>query len=176
MVKINVLDSSEVIIDDYPFADQLKEVLVPILSNYPDKQNRQANVQATKTEWQWDPDIIRLRNFKKYITEEVQRYFPLTTARNVPTLNSLKDFWGNVYEKGDYGRNHHHKPSYVSCVYFLKAKWYDSPLVFTASGKRIRPKEGRYVLFPSHMMHYVPKHRYNHQRMTLSSNWNNQNA
>ena len=81
------------------------------------------------------------------------------------------DMWFNVYEKGDYTQSHHHKPAAVSCAYFLKAKWYDSPFVFTYSGKRISPKEGRYVLFPSHLKHHVPKHRFNHKRMTLSANW-----
>ena len=67
MVKINVFDSSEVIIDDYPFAEQLKEVLVPVLAKYPDIQKRRSNVKARMTEWKWDPDLIPLRNFKNYI-------------------------------------------------------------------------------------------------------------
>ena len=80
------------------------------------------------------------------------------------------NFWANVYEKGDYAESHDHKPHDFSFAYFLKSKWYDSPLVFTESGKRIRPKEGKYVIFPSYLLHHVPKNRYNHQRITLSGN------
>ena len=54
---------------------------------------------------------------------------------------------------------------------FLKAKWYYSPLVFTESGKRIRPKEGRFVAFPAYLKHHVPKHRYKDTRITLSGNF-----
>jgi hypothetical protein len=63
-----------------------------------------------------------------------------------------------------------HKPHDFSFAYFVKAKWYYSPLVFTDSGKRIRPKEGRYVIFPAYLKHHVPKHRYNDTRITLSGN------
>ena len=34
------------------------------------------------------------------------------TSGHVSTFNSLKDFWGNVYEKGDYTLSHAHKPCY----------------------------------------------------------------
>ena len=52
----------------------------------------------------------------------------------------------------------------------MKSTWYDSPLVFTDSGKRIRPKEGRFVAFPAYLLHHVPKHRYKDPRITLSGN------
>ena len=37
-------------------------------------------------------------------------------------------------------------------VYFLKAKWYHPSFIFTDSGKKIRPKEGTYLLFPYHLV------------------------
>ena len=80
------------------------------------------------------------------------------------------NFLANVYEKGDYAQSHCHKPNDFSFAYFVKSKWYYPPLVFTDSGKRIRPKEGRFVAFPSYLMHHVAKHRYNDTRITLSGN------
>ena len=82
-----------------------------------------------------------------------------------------KNFWANVYKKGDYAQSHCHKPAAFSFAYFVKSKWYDSPLVFTESGKRIRPKEGTFVAFPAYLLHHVPKHRYNDTRITLSGNF-----
>ena len=57
-----------------------------------------------------------------------------------------------------------------SFAYFVKAKWYHAPFILSDSGKMIRPKEGKYVIFPSYLMHHVPKHRYNDTRITLSGN------
>ena len=172
MTTITVRDSVEVIIGEYPLVKELKKAVVPVLENYPDAVGRKSNVKAIMTEWDWDPDILQLKHFKMYMNEEVHKNF-LMTVNGGQSMTSypLKDFWGNVYEKGDYTQSHHHKPAAVSCAYFFKAKWYDSPFVFTNSGKRIGPKEGRYVLFPSHLKHHVPKHRFNHKRMTLSANW-----
>ena len=61
-------------------------------------------------------------------------------------------------------------PPETVIAYFVKSKWYYPPLVFTDSGKRIRPKEGTFVAFPAYLMHHVPKHRYNDTRITLSGN------
>ena len=47
----------------------------------------------------------------------------------------------------------------------------DIALVFSDSGKRIRPKEGKYVIFPGYLKHHVPKHRYTDTRITLSGNF-----
>ena len=82
----------------------------------------------------------------------------------------MKHFWANIYRKGDYTISHDHKPQFLSCVYFLKTKWYYSPLVFSDSGKKILPKEGTFVIFPSNVRHLVPKHRYRETRITLSGN------
>ena len=88
----------------------------------------------------------------------------------VRDMVKVKNFWGNVYEKGDYAQSHCHKPNDFSFAYFVKSKWYYSPLVFSDSGKRVRPKEGRFVAFPAYLLHHVPKHRYNDTRITLSGN------
>ena len=37
--------------------------------------------------------------------------------------------------------------------------------------EKIRPKEGRYLIFPAHLKHHVPKHRYKDTRITLSGNF-----
>ena len=43
-------------------------------------------------------------------------------------------------------------------------------MVFTHSKRKIRPKEGTYVIFPSHLMHHVPPNKSKEMRMTLSGN------
>ena len=159
---IKVSSFSDIIVQDYPFAQNLKDEVVPLLEDYPDYQGRNTNIKATMTEWNWGSDIPQVTRFKGYVFNEIAKFAVCTFI--------WKNFWGNVYRKGDYGISHDHVPSYSSFVYFVKAKWYYSPLVFTDSGKKIRPKEGRLIIFPSYLKHHVPMHRYSEQRITLSGN------
>ena len=133
-----------------------------------------SNVKASiHTEWDWEPDNITFRNLKSYIREEIEKNYKPGIMIGSDGRNMLKveNFWANVYEKGDYAQSHNHKPNDYSFAYFVKSKWYYPPLVFTDSGKRIRPKEGTFVAFPAYLMHHVPKHRYNDTRITLSGNF-----
>ena len=171
MRKIRVKNYSDVYIGEYPFHKELKDELVPLLENYPDKQGRQTNVVATMTEWNWNPENDRLKRLKNNITEFTNYNHAFRRGSNSEKDRYFMiDFWGNIYRKGDYTKPHTHRPEVFSCVYFLKSKWYHSPLVFSDSGKKIRPKEGTFVIFPSHLRHLVPKHRYRDTRITLSGN------
>ena len=164
----------DVYVGEYPFHKQLYDELVPLLENYPDKQGMETNVKATMTEWNWDPLSDRLNRFINCIIQESLSGY-LKWWRDSPCFRkdfspSFLNFWGNVYRKGNYTKEHDHLYHHLSMVYFLKSKWYYSPLVFTHSGKKVQPKEGRYVLFPSHIKHHVPKHRFKETRITLSGN------
>ena len=174
MRKIRVKNYDDVCIGEYPFHKQLKDEFVPLLEKYPDKQDRRTNVIATMTEWDWNPENVRLKRLKNTIIESVNYNFNNDEVRCIGDTRLVRyfinDFWGNIYRKGDYTKEHHHRPHIFSFVYFLKSKWYHSPLVFSHSGKKIRPTEGTFVIFPSHVKHLVPKHRYRETRITLSGN------
>ena len=160
-----------VFIGDYPFADKLKNEILSVLESYPDKQDRKTNVKAVMSEW--DIRSSQIDRFKKYVLNELDKKDPVYAVHDLE--NScvepvFADFWANIYSKGDYAISHQHKPARWSIVYFLKTKWYHSSLVFPMSHKKIRPKEGRFVLFPAHLEHAVPKHRFDDQRITLAGN------
>ena len=167
--NIQVKSKSNVHVGEYPFHDKIKSELLLVLEKYFDRQDRGSNVYATMTEWKiTSPQIERL---KAYVVNELHKFLPNSMVRQDQDMEVIwRDFWGNIYRKGDYAKSHHHKPSPFSFVYFLKTKWYDSPLIFSDFGRRIRPKEGRFVIFPGYLMHAVPKHRYNESRITLSGN------
>ena len=59
----------------------------------------------------------------------------------------------------------------MSFVYFLKATWYNSSLVFTHYGQKIRPREGKYVIFPSHLQHASGVNITNDDRSLVSFNY-----
>ena len=158
-----------VYIADYPFADSLNNRVRPLLENYKGGIGH-TNVKATHTEWQWGMDIPEMKKFAKYILAEVDRYAECKLIDKTVYRPRLTNLWANIYEKGDSAQQHNHMPNFMSFAYFVKAKWYDSPFILTDSGKKVRPKEGRFCLFPDYMNHAVPKHRYKHQRITLSGN------
>ena len=168
---MKVKHCAEIIVGDYQFADSLNKEVLYQLKYATDIGH--TNVKASMhTGWDWLPNNQKVKNFKSFILSEIERkYQPGARINDSRSFGKITAFWGNVYKKGDYAQSHCHKPDDFSFAYFVKAKWYDSPLVFTDSGKKIRPKEGRYVIFPSYLLHNVPKNRYNHERVTLSGNY-----
>ena len=69
--------------------------------------------------------------------------------------------WVALYNKGDYTKSHGHFPASFAFVYFVKSPKGSSPLVFSTSGKRVTPNEGKLVLFHGSLRHKVPKNRCN---------------
>ena len=169
---MKVKHNAEVLVGDYQFADMVKEQVFSSLKTCNPIPQDNSNVKASvHTEWEWEPDNITFRNLKAFIREEIERYFkPGSMSSGDRPRLEYNNFWANVYEKGDYAESHCHKPHDFSFAYFVKSKWYYSSLVFTDSGKKVRPKEGRFVAFPGYLRHHVPKHRYKDTRITLSGN------
>jgi hypothetical protein len=172
MEVISVKHKADIIKGEYQFADKVKSEVLSLLKVCNPIPQNNSNVKASiHTEWDWEPDNITFRNLKAYIKEEIEKHYkPGARSAGRRVMLKVGNFWANVYKKGDYAQPHCHKPDNFSFAYFVKSKWYDSPLVFTESGKRVRPQEGTFVAFPSYLMHHVPKHRYNDTRITLSGN------
>tara|TARA_B100000131_G_scaffold22845_1_gene21980 strand:+ start:187 stop:720 length:534 start_codon:yes stop_codon:yes gene_type:complete len=170
---ISVKHKADVIKDEYQFADKVKGEVLSLLKVCNTIPQDNSNVKASlHTEWDWEPENITFRNLKSYIKEQIEKAFQPGVASSGRRQYLIdKNFWANVYKKGDYAQPHGHRPFDFSFAYFVKSKWYYSPLIFTDSGKRIRPKEGTFVAFPSYLMHHVPKHRYDDTRITLSGNF-----
>ena len=168
---MKIKHNANITVEDYPFHKMLADELVPLLENYEDKQHRTSNVKATLTDWYiTTPQIERLRKFiLNEITSKIDASIKMIGDIK-PFIPRFRDIWANVYRKGDYALSHRHRPAVWSFVYFLKSKWFYSPLVFDDYGQKIRPRNGRYIIFPSYLRHSVPKHRYDDSRMTLSGN------
>ena len=113
------------------------------------------------------------RSGKKTNVRALQTYNNIET----PTLNLIKEWvinliggyagfnykvchcWGAKYNKGDYTLSHDHFGCAFAFVYFVRSPKGSSPLVFTTSRKRIKPIEGKLVLFHGNLLHHVPKNK-----------------
>ena len=155
---------TKILILDYPNHKELKEEILPVLKNYKDVQNKETNVKATMTEWHISS--LQIEYLKMFTLSHANKFL-----WHNPNCQFL-DFWANIYRKGEYAIWHDHVPDHLAMVYFLKSKRYYSPLCFQSFGfnKRIFPKEGRLVIFPAHLKHNVPEHKYNGTRITLAGN------
>ena len=175
MELISIKHMANIVVDTYQFAESInKQLLKDLKSSKPISQPA-GNVNASMyNEYDWELNNLPLKNLKEWIREKIEKvYRPGVVSSGLPRkyVKNNGPFWSIIYSKGDHTVSHCHKPNDFSFAYFVKTKWYHSPLIFTDSGKKIRPKEGRVVIFPSYLNHHVPKHRYNDKRITLSGNY-----
>ena len=94
------------------------------------------------------------------------------TPEEIPLY--LKETWGLIYNKGDSTEAHMHWPSLWSYTYCVEACELCSPLVFPTCEEKLEivPKTGQMILWPAWLMHEVPKHTCEHDRIMLSGNEN----
>ena len=97
------------------------------------------------------------------------------TPEEIPLY--LKETWGLIYNKGDSTEAHMHWPSLWSYTYCVEACELCSPLVFPTCNEpeeklEIAPRTGQMVLWPAWVMHEVPEHTCNNDRIMISGNLN----
>lgn len=168
--------SQVLVIDNYPNHRELQDELLPVLKEYKDIQNQGTNVKATMTEW--TIGTPQIKNLQEFIIQHIRTH-PYSFVPAGDHVLIFDSFWGNVYRKGEYTALHNHCGHEIRIAfnYFLSSKIYFPSLIFESHGlwgrvkrKKILPKEGRLVIFPSHLKHKVNKHRYKNERITLAGN------
>ena len=145
-------------IKEYPYAQKLNPVLHQIIKI----KASQMDKGALMTNW----NCVDIPEFK-LISDYVYNFL-ISSARTLynPTLRPLDGYplllhnlWGQMYNKGHFQESHWHLPYHWSFVYYVNTPRGSSPLVFTQSRKRIRVKEGNFVIFPAGVEHYVPRNK-----------------
>ena len=66
----------------------------------------------------------------------------------------IEELWGIIYNKGEGVVKHNHFPWCMSFCYFVNVPKNCVP--FILEGKRIKPIEGRMIVFPSFLYHWAP--------------------
>ncbi len=168
MENIRVKEYLDIKIDRHPFYKSLNEKIIEdakMLKFYsPEENSYPTNIRGSQYNFNdvgKEPDSIK--SILKWVTN-ITSSIPLSDA----TFNH-GGCWLAKYNKGDYTIEHDHYPSTFAFVYFVRSPKGSSPLVFSTSGKRINPEEGKVVIFPGSMLHHVPKNKCN-DRMTLAGN------
>lgn len=94
----------------------------------------------------------------------------------------ITDLWAHVTLPGKNTQTHHHAPAQLSCAYYVKAPAGCGNLRFIDDRKHrilepasnitveIPSKEGRMVIFPAWLSHYVEENRSQQDRVSISMN------
>lgn len=128
--------------------------------------NERSNVYGIRSTYKvWEEtDVLNtlLDNIKNaidglYKDKFKERHFPITSA------------WSVIYKKGHGANPHEHLPNAWAFVYYLKSNG-DTPLVFNEINHSINPKDDMLVVFPSYLIHSVPPHEGDEDRICVAGN------
>ena len=139
------------------------ENLADIIRDSKDVQNRSTNVKAKMTDWYMHKEF-------EWVCDKA---IELADENNPHKIKmEVGEVWGALYRKGEYTKEHDHWPNLWSFVYTVEGCINCAPLVFPngASTPPIWPEEGNMVLFPAWVLHQVPSHRCNHDRIIVAGN------
>tara|TARA_B100000427_G_scaffold213253_1_gene177858 strand:+ start:963 stop:1502 length:540 start_codon:yes stop_codon:yes gene_type:complete len=168
---MNIRSNCEVWISHHPHAESLNKKIMEEIKELEFINSYKTNVHAQMTEWDtFSPILNQLREwvrstiFNKFIIKD-------------PDLRiHIQNLWVARYNKGDYTWRHNHKSSWMSYVYFVKCPKGSSPLIFNNSfipsfGKEIKAEEGKLLIFPGILDHWVPKNKCDN-RVVIAGNAN----
>tara|TARA_B100000131_G_scaffold31686_1_gene29492 strand:+ start:168 stop:707 length:540 start_codon:yes stop_codon:yes gene_type:complete len=153
---------------DYPFAERVN----PILQSQIKERYQQPKLGKGAQEWQ--PENIHANftgfNFDSKEVTNLAQWVSNNLTNTLKISLKIAEIWGVLYNEGDYTTPHQHAPSLYSFTYYVNAPKGSSPLVFTTSGKKIKPEVGKVVLFESRLVHHVPPNKC-FERCAISGNF-----
>ena len=137
------------------------------------KKFRDENVEQKQKEQ--NLDNYHMTNYKSHLfIKEFETISRLVLDNFCPKEHDFKteDCWGALYRKGHYIKTHHHWPSALSWTYYVKTSENTEPFIFVGNGveKKIYPRVGDLIIFPSVMNHRVPVSQTDDERIVVVGN------
>jgi len=185
MAKIDIFKQS-IIIDHY-FNDELDKNLIKILDE--EEKNNKGVIKSNKGGFQTDfiNDRFIQESFLKKSIQLLSIYFE-SKKKNIKV--EIKGLWINKNLKNDYNSMHVHPNSSFSGVYYLKTVDKGGELVFSNNDVSsifnenslffknpefedifiVTPQKNNFILFPSHLQHYVKPNQTEESRISVSFN------
>ena len=162
----------DVIQVSYNKADTLNPILEEKIRSMGDEMGHRSNVKADMTDFRLyeDPDFKKICDFA--ILQSINSIEGLSQRGAQIMRWSIIDCWGMVYknQEGHHTVEHAHWPATFSFVYYVNACEKCSPLQFTRSNFKVKPRSGLMVLFPGNTSHNVPHQNCDHDRVAISGN------
>ena len=144
-----------------------KDKLINELYRIGDQQENTTNVKALMTSYTLYEETSMLGPFLKNLKKNIELMYG---ADHEKYEYDFSNIWGAIYKKDHYAIPHHHSPGYLSWVYYLKTNDESSPLIFPSADFSTQVKEDLLIVFPSYVIHSVPKHTSESDRICLAGN------
>jgi len=153
--------------------EQVGEIILPFDDDYRQeciKKVRESiigknlsNISGHRTDWNLEDEL-----FIPLIKEVIEAF----RGKMFPAVEewAVMNFWGAIYESGDYCTSHQHLPAKMSFVVYLDVDKYSAPLVFDNCGLSITPKNWLCAYFPAYVPHSVPTQMGGEDRIILAGN------
>lgn len=139
-----------------------------------DQQSYTTNVKAIMSSYKvWEETKVFNPLFNR-VLEIIKDLDPIQSNYHFNLVNA----WSAIYKKGNHADRHHHLPSNYSWIYYLKTPPNSSPLIFNDINFELIIEDDLFVIFPSHLVHSVPSHSINEDRICLAGNlvWNTRDS
>jgi hypothetical protein len=131
-----------------------------------DSMNQKTNVKAIRSSFSIWNETKTFSLLLNKIIETIYINFPIKDDRWEYTFI---DTWSIIYKKGHYAVPHDHMPNHISYVYYLQSSG-NTPLIFDECNFKINPVDDMLVIFPSYLIHSVPEHQYEEDRICIAGN------
>ena len=155
-------------IEQHPIIEDLNYLIETRIKKFRDE-----NVEQKQKEQ--NLDNYHMTNYKSHLfIKEFEIISRLVLDNFCPKEHDFKteDCWGALYRKGHYIKTHHHWPSALSWTYYVKTSENTEPFIFVGNGveKKIYPRVGDLIIFPSVMNHRVPVSQTDDERIVVVGN------
>jgi len=148
-------------------ADDYRARLISEIKNSVGENNYATNVKAKMTSWHIYNDTNIFNDFLDGLSQICRGLSWVYTENKHFKMESM---WGAVYNKGDYTIRHDHKNNLISFVYFLTTGNSNTPLIFEELNYKFTPQVNSIIFFPGDIVHYVPPHQGDEERIVLAGN------
>jgi ectoine hydroxylase-related dioxygenase (phytanoyl-CoA dioxygenase family) len=106
-----------------------------------------------------DESLLNIKSFCKSCLKRI-------TTENLYITES----WLNFSRPGEWHHLHNHTNSFISGVFYVNVIKSLHNIVFSEINEIVNVSKGDLLLFPSKLLHYVPKNKANDLRISLSFN------
>ena len=172
---MKVREVYDIIEEKHPYHKSLNEKLMTEISQYrfysPQDNKYHTQIKGSQYNLTKKEESETVRLILQWIENLILNHDPLYFEESQvhENVRFKTGCWFAKYNEGDETWRHDHKHVLLGFVYFVNCPKGSSPLVFSTSGKKVKPEEGKVVIFPGSLFHHVPKNKCKN-RITLAGN------
>ena len=185
MAKIDIF--KQFIIIDHYFNDELDKSLMKILDE--EEKNKRGVIKSNQGGFQ--TEFIKDESIQEYfLKKSIQLLSMHFQSKKIKIKAQIRGLWINKNLKNDYNSMHVHPNCSFSGVYYLKTIDKGGELVFSNNDISssfnenslffqnpefdnlfiVTPQKNNFILFPSHLQHYVKPNQTEESRISASFN------